>query len=139
MGSGAFFIARSKKAPDPISGARRQVVLGLRDVPGLGSLWTVNNLELDGLSLLQRPEAGALDGGVMDEDVAAAFAFDEPITLGVVEPLDLACDTHRSFSLPYVRREGREFKKKDRNGRSSVDGAILASAAEMIITIPSYV
>ena len=90
--------------------------LGLGDVTGLGSLRTVNNFELDGLSLFKRPEAGALNGGVVDEDVAAALAFDESITLGVVEPLDLACDTHRSLSLPYVRREGREFKKKDRNG-----------------------
>jgi hypothetical protein len=32
-----------------------------------------------------------------------------------------------------VRREGRVFKKKDRNGRPSVDGAILASAAGIII------
>jgi len=107
--------------------------LGLGDVSGLGSLRTVNNFELDGLSFLQRPEAGALNGRVVDEDVAAAFAFDKPLTLGVVEPLDLACDAHRSLSLPYVRREGRVFKKKDRNGRSSVDGAILASAAEIII------
>ena len=90
--------------------------LGLGDVPGLGSFWTVNNLELDGLSFLQGPETGALNSGIVDEDVAAAFAFDEPVTLGVVEPLDLACDAHRSLSLPCVRREGRVFKKKDRNG-----------------------
>ena len=35
----------------------------------------------------------------MHEDVTAAVALDEPVTLGVVEPLDLACDTHRSFLL----------------------------------------
>ena len=101
---------------DPISGARRNCGLGLGDVTGLWSLGSVNDFELDGLSLFQGPEAGTLNGGVVDEDVAAALAFDEPITLGVVEPLDLACDTHRSSSLPYVRREYRELKKKDRNG-----------------------
>ena len=90
--------------------------LGLGDVTGLWSLGSVNDFELDGLSLFQGPEAGALNRGVVHEDVAAALAFDEPITLGVVEPLDLACDTHRSSSLPYVRREYRELKKKDRNG-----------------------
>jgi phosphoribosylaminoimidazolecarboxamide formyltransferase/IMP cyclohydrolase len=38
-----------------------------------------------------------------------------------------------------VRREGREFKKKDRNGRPSVDGAILASAAQIIISCDASV
>jgi hypothetical protein len=33
----------------------------------------------------------------VDEHVAAAVAFDETVTLGVVEPLDIACDTHRTF------------------------------------------
>jgi hypothetical protein len=33
------------------------------------------------------------------EDVTAAFAFDEPVPLSVVEPLDLACDAHRFFFL----------------------------------------
>jgi hypothetical protein len=35
----------------------------------------------------------------VNEYVTAALAFDEPVTLGVVEPLDLACDAHRSSSL----------------------------------------
>ena len=43
------------------------------------------------------------------EHVIARFAFDEPVALGVVEPLDLACDAHRSSSLLAVRifRTGR--------------------------------
>jgi hypothetical protein len=33
------------------------------------------------------------------EDVAATLPFNETVALGVVEPLDLTCDTHRSSSL----------------------------------------
>jgi hypothetical protein len=33
------------------------------------------------------------------EHVAATLALNEPVALGVVEPLDLACDAHRSSSL----------------------------------------
>src|SRR4029453_1315298 len=73
---------------------------GLADfcfVAGLRALRTVNDLELHCLALLQRPEAVALDCREVDEHIAAAVAFDESVTLGVIEPLDLACDTHRTF------------------------------------------
>jgi hypothetical protein len=33
------------------------------------------------------------------EDSAASVTLDESVTLGVVEPLDFACDAHRSSSL----------------------------------------
>jgi hypothetical protein len=42
----------------------------------------------------------------VDEHVAATFAFDKSVTLGVVEPLDLACDTHRTF--PALQWRGAE-------------------------------
>src|SRR5438445_115115 len=45
-----------------------------------------------------RAEHVALNGGVVHEDVAASVALDESVALGVVQPLDLACDTHRSSS-----------------------------------------
>jgi hypothetical protein len=35
----------------------------------------------------------------MDKDVTAAFAFNESIPLGIVEPLDLTLNAHRSSSL----------------------------------------
>jgi hypothetical protein len=69
---------------------------GLGDVACLRSFGTVNNLEFDRLALLKRPEAVALDRREVHEDVTAAVAFDETVTLCVVEPLDLACDTHRT-------------------------------------------
>src|SRR5687768_1670697 len=108
--------------------------LGLSDVTGLWSLGSVNDFELDGLPLFQGPEAGALNRGVVHEDVAAALAFDEPITLSVVEPLDLACDTHLYSSLLTCGASTANSKKKTATVRPSVDGAILASAAEIIMS-----
>ena len=70
---------------------------GFGDVAGLRALWSVNDLEFYRLALLERPEAVSLDRREVDEDIAAPVALDESITLGVVEPLDLACDTHRTF------------------------------------------
>ena len=72
--------------------------LDLGDVAGLRALGTVNDLELHGLAFLERAETVALNGRVVDEDVTASVSFDEPVSLGVVEPLDLTCDAHRSSS-----------------------------------------
>jgi hypothetical protein len=73
------------------------MALGLGDVPCLRTFWTVDDLEFDRLTLLQGPEAIATDRGVVNEDVAASFALNESVPFGVVEPLDLACDAHRSL------------------------------------------
>jgi hypothetical protein len=73
---------------------------GLADfghISGLLAFGTIDDLELDRLALFQRPEAIALDRREVNEDVSAAVTFDETIAFGVVEPLDLACDTHLSF------------------------------------------
>src|SRR5207237_6744968 len=79
--------------------AGRYVVLGFGDVPRLRTLGAVDDLELDRLTLFQGPEAVATDCGVVNEHVAATLPFNETVALGVVEPLDLTCDTHRSSSL----------------------------------------
>src|SRR5687767_15858508 len=78
---------------------RSCVVLGFGDVPCLRTLGAVDDLEFNRLTLFQGPEAVATDRGVVHEHVAATLALNEPITLGVVEPLDLACNAHRSSSL----------------------------------------
>src|SRR5947207_10353022 len=78
--------------------------LDLVDVAGLRALWTVNDFELDRLAFLERAEAVALDSRVVDEHVTASVALDESVTLGVVEPLDLACDAHRSCSYVLGRQ-----------------------------------
>src|SRR5207237_3052589 len=80
--------------PLPSASALGQLDLG--DVAGLRAFRTVNDLELDRHALFERPEAVALDRRVVDEDIAASVALDESVTLGVVEPLDFACDAHRS-------------------------------------------
>ena len=77
---------------------------GLRHVASLLAFGTVDDLELDRLTFLERPETIALDGREVDEHVRPAFAFNETVTLGVVEPLDLTCDTHRTF--PALRSRG---------------------------------
>src|SRR5215208_6053231 len=74
---------------------RSCVVLGSGNVSGLRALRAVDDLELNRLALFEGAEAVARDSGVVHEHVASAFTLDEPIALGVVEPLDLACNTHR--------------------------------------------
>ena len=98
----------------------------LYDVAGLWTLRSVHDLELDGLTFFEGPESGAANSRVVDEHVAATLALDEPVTFGVVEPLDLACDAHRSLSCllfaVLLRREsdlsplpGRGVQKKTAN------------------------
>src|SRR5207249_2426121 len=74
--------------------AGHDVVLGFGDVPRLRTLRAVDNLEFDRLTLFQGPEAVATDCGIVHENVAATLPFNETVALGVVEPLDLTCDTH---------------------------------------------
>src|SRR5262245_6232808 len=71
--------------------------LDFGDVAGLRAFRTVNDLELHCLTFLERAEAVALNGRVVHEDIAASITLDEPVPLCVVEPLDLACNTHRSL------------------------------------------
>ena len=79
--------------------AGREVVLGFGDVPRLRTLGTVDDFEFNRLALFKGPEAVATDSGIVHEHVASTLAFNETVALGVIEPLDLACDTHRSSSL----------------------------------------
>src|SRR5699024_1202138 len=59
------------------------------DVLGLRALLSLADLELDALVLLERLEARALDGGVVDEEVGGTvLRGDEPVALLRVEPLD---------------------------------------------------
>jgi hypothetical protein len=46
----------------------------------------------------------------VDEDVTAGFPFDEPVSLGVVEPLDLACNTH---SFPALQLRGVDRRRRN--------------------------
>src|SRR5258706_10149987 len=92
--------------------------LDLGDVAGLRALGAVDDFEFDRLAFLERAEAVALNGGVVHEDVAASVALDEPVTFGVVEPLDLACDTHRSLPACCDARERRFTEKREPKKKS---------------------
>src|SRR5215204_6174460 len=80
---------------------------GAGHVAGLRTLGTVDDFKLNRLSLFEGTETGALNRRVVYEHVAAAFALDETVALGVVEPLDLACNTHRSLPVLLVARSHR--------------------------------
>src|SRR5919198_4963331 len=100
--------------------------LDLGDVAGLRALRTVNDFELHRLTFLERAETVTLDGRVVHEDVAASVAFDEAIALCVVEPLDLACDAHRSVPA-CCDASSRQLNKKGNKKRPRVCGLFLAA------------
>src|SRR3982751_6491958 len=80
----------------PVSGGRCKAL----DLGRLHALGTVFGFILDGLVLLQRLKAFALDNGVMDEYVlTAVLGRNKPETLLIVEPLDLTRG-HVSHSFP---------------------------------------
>ena len=94
--------------------------LDLSDVAGLWAFGAVNDLEFHRLTFLERPEPVALNGRVVDEDVTASVALDEPVTFCVVEPLDLACDTHRSLPACCDARERRFTEKRESKKKSRI-------------------
>src|SRR5713226_5419942 len=68
--------------------------LDLPNVGRLETLWAAGHFELHPVTLCEALEATRLDGGVVDEHVFATLLRDEPVTLGVVEPLHLSlCHT----------------------------------------------
>ena len=83
-----------------LSTGQAPVFLGwMADISRLRPLRTIDNLKFDLLSFFQRSKSVTTNCGVVYENVVTPFTFNKPITLGVIEPLDLACITHRSSSL----------------------------------------
>src|SRR3954468_874403 len=118
-------------------------VLDLGDVAGLRAFRTVNDLELDRLAFLERAETVALNGRVVHEDVTASVALDEPVALGVVEPLDLACDTHRSLPACCDAASRRLTNIRDQKKRPRVCGLSLTApgppgVAKIILELGRY-
>ena len=60
------------------------------DVKGFEAFGAGFGFELDGFAFFEGAEAFGGDGGVVDEDVLAAFATDEAESLLIVEPFDFA-------------------------------------------------
>ena len=65
------------------------------NVGSLQALGALDNLEFNGLSLVEGAIAVRLDGGEMDEDVLAALALDETKALAGVKPLYSTLFFHR--------------------------------------------
>src|SRR5882724_9349327 len=83
--------ARRSTRDDEIDGFRALALLVGLDVEG------------DALSLVQRLEPGALDGGDVHEDIAPAVVrFDEAVAAFGVEELDDTCHGHRETPFPVV-------------------------------------
>src|SRR5216683_2878298 len=96
---------RSKqKAPSRISGRTDVDERGLSssacDVLGLGAFFTVHDLKVNEFAFHQRFVAGALDRGMMDENVLAGFLGNEAKTSLVVEPLNFS--TGHNLFLPWL-------------------------------------
>ena len=53
-----------------------------------GTFLSLNNFELDLLSVRKRAEAITANGAVVDEDVRSVSALDKAEALGIVEPFD---------------------------------------------------
>jgi hypothetical protein len=75
------------------------------DVSRLQTLGSLFDVELDLLAFLQVLEAFTLNGGEVDENVRAAFAFDEAVAFCSVEPFDYTVDTFRHFCLLVARKK----------------------------------
>jgi hypothetical protein len=61
---------------------------------GLQTFGTLADLKAHWRSFFQSAIAVALDGREMDENILAAFAFDESVSLGRIEPLDCTLFFH---------------------------------------------
>src|SRR5690606_36490738 len=101
-------IARGCGPAPHVAPGRSCVVLGLGGVPCLWTLRAVDDLELDRLTLFQGAVADANYLRVVNDHVDPSLALNEPVALGIVEPLDPACDTQRSSSPLPGRTPGKQ-------------------------------
>jgi hypothetical protein len=69
------------------------------NVGSLQALGAADNLEFNGLPLVEGPVAVRLNGGEMDENVLAALALDESKALAGVKPLHCSLFFHRIVPL----------------------------------------
>src|SRR5271169_4596058 len=74
--------------------------LGADDVARLKAFGAFEQIELHGLTLVERAVAVLLNGGEMHEDVFSRGALDESISLRPVEPLYCSLLSHRKTPFP---------------------------------------
>src|ERR1039457_6047185 len=65
------------------------------DVARLKAFWAFEQVELDGLAIVQRAVAVLLDGREMHEHILAGGALDESVSLRPVEPLHSTLLSHK--------------------------------------------
>jgi hypothetical protein len=94
-------IRNENEPPTEVGGSFRCMELDSdqTDVLGFLALATRGDIELDLLSLIERPVAIALDAGEVDEDVVTLFPRNEAEALLGVEPLDGACSQKNLSSV----------------------------------------
>ena len=74
--------------------------LGADDVARLKAFGAFEEVELDGLTLVERAVAVLLDSGEVYENVLTGGALDETISLRPVEPLHWSLLSHRKTPFP---------------------------------------
>ena len=75
--------------------------LYVRRLPALGAL---DDVELNGLTLLEALESVRVDGGVMHEDILAVLTRDEAEALRVIKPLNSTLFHFESYFLNFELR-----------------------------------
>src|SRR5271155_3540998 len=79
----------------------------LADVRRLRSLLAFGDFKLYRVAFLQALVALGSDGAVMYKNIGTIRATDEPVSFGVIEPLDRTFQTfHRNPLFPHVLRSG---------------------------------
>ena len=76
--------------------------LGADDVARLKAFGAFEQIELHGLTLVERAVAVLLNGGEMDENILSRGALDKTISLRPVEPLYCTFLSHRKNSFPLI-------------------------------------
>src|SRR5215475_1148696 len=86
--------SKQKNRGEPACCSARPWRLEGSDVRSLQALGTLGDLELNGLTLVQRLVAVGLDRGEVHEDIFPGLALNEAISLAGIEPLNCSLFFH---------------------------------------------
>jgi hypothetical protein len=99
--TGGFLLALKRKGREACAARPTNLRNGLErlNVGSLQALGAPDNLEFNGLTLIERAIAVRLNRGEMDENVLAALALDETKAFAGVKPLHCSLFFHRCVPL----------------------------------------
>ena len=80
-----------------------EILCGAYDVARLEALRAFQQIELDGLTFIQRAVAVLLDGREMHEHILAGGALDESVSLRPVEPLHSTLLSHKETPFTWSK------------------------------------